>query len=151
MNPVSNVLSNPFIFARTIWSTPFCSSWIIKAFFEKLFDLWFLFCCSRQTFVEKKRGSLSLTYFKTRPNILATIAPHKIGHTKFWEIIIFNIVTLQTSPLYLTHGCFVIGYTTIHCTSFETDKESGWEFTKLLRQICKIFCNFKVLLQSSYS
>ena len=28
---------------------------------------------------------------------------------------------------------------------------SGWEFTKLRRQICKIFCNFKVLLQSSYS
>jgi len=28
---------------------------------------------------------------------------------------------------------------------------SGWEFTKLLRQIFKIFCNFKVLLWSSYS
>ncbi len=28
---------------------------------------------------------------------------------------------------------------------------SGWEFTKLLWQICKIFCNFKVFLLSSYS
>jgi len=28
---------------------------------------------------------------------------------------------------------------------------SGWEFTKLLRQIRKIFHNFKVLLQSNYS
>jgi len=26
----------------------------------------------------------------------------------------------------------------------------GWKFTKLLKQICKIFCNFKVLLLSSY-
>ncbi len=30
-------------------------------------------------------------------------------------------------------------------------KGPGWEFTKLLRQICKIFCNFKVLVHSSYS
>ncbi len=29
--------------------------------------------------------------------------------------------------------------------------ESGWEFTKLLTQIRKIFLNFKVFLQSSYS
>jgi len=28
---------------------------------------------------------------------------------------------------------------------------SGWQFAKLLGQICKIFCNFKVLLWSSYS
>jgi len=28
---------------------------------------------------------------------------------------------------------------------------SVWEFTKLLMQICKIFCNFKVLSQSCYS
>ena len=28
---------------------------------------------------------------------------------------------------------------------------SGWEFTKLLRQILKIFCNYKVLLLRSYS
>jgi hypothetical protein len=27
----------------------------------------------------------------------------------------------------------------------------GWEFTKPFRQICMILCNFKVLLQSSYS
>ncbi len=31
------------------------------------------------------------------------------------------------------------------------NKELGWEFTKLFRQICKIFCNFKVLSGSSYS
>jgi len=30
-------------------------------------------------------------------------------------------------------------------------KEPGWEFTKLLRQIRQIFCKFKVLLWSSYS
>ncbi len=29
--------------------------------------------------------------------------------------------------------------------------DSGWKFTKLLRQICKIFLNFKVSLRSSYS
>ncbi len=29
-------------------------------------------------------------------------------------------------------------------------KEPGWEFTKLLKQIRKIFLNFKVLLQSGY-
>jgi len=28
---------------------------------------------------------------------------------------------------------------------------TGWKFTKLRRRICKIFCNFKVLLCSSYS
>jgi len=30
------------------------------------------------------------------------------------------------------------------------NKNPGWEFTKLRKQICKIFCNFKVLLQTSY-
>jgi len=38
---------------------------------------------------------------------------------------------------------------------FFCDHESGpkseWEFTKLLRQIRNIFCNFKVLLPSTYS
>jgi len=37
--------------------------------------------------------------------------------------------------------------------AFETKIEppiSGWEFTKLLTQIRKIFLNFKVILQSSY-
>jgi len=29
-------------------------------------------------------------------------------------------------------------------------KSSVWEFTKLLIQICNIFCNFKLLLQSNY-
>ncbi len=28
-------------------------------------------------------------------------------------------------------------------------QESGWEFTKLLTQICNIFCNFKMLLQTN--
>jgi len=30
-------------------------------------------------------------------------------------------------------------------------KTPGWYFTKLLKQICKIFCNFKELLRSSDS
>jgi len=33
----------------------------------------------------------------------------------------------------------------------ETTKSPGWEFTKLLLQICKSFLNFKVLLRSSFS
>jgi len=33
----------------------------------------------------------------------------------------------------------------------DPNRGTGWEFTKLLTQIRKIFLNFKVLLQSSYS
>ena len=29
-------------------------------------------------------------------------------------------------------------------------KSTGWEFTKLFTQICKIYLNFKMLLQSCY-
>jgi len=36
-------------------------------------------------------------------------------------------------------------------TKTKFEEGSGWEFTKFLRQICKIFGKFKVLLQSSYS
>jgi len=44
-----------------------------------------------------------------------------------------------------------VSYKLSEVTVSAKDKEPGWQFTKLLRKILKIFCNFKVLLQSSYS
>jgi len=90
---------------------------------------------------------------------------HRFGHAKFdyggsnlgsWQFTLLPQLSKKSSQNKLKNNHLAsliwihdFGYVGTHTHMWAAIP--GWEFTKLSRQICKIFLNFKVLLQSGYS
>ncbi len=129
---------------------------------HKIIDLFPL--KSVPSFMDDPKVYVILTFFSTIPTFLSVFTTrHKNIFVEVFEviwdqiyvltqiIIIVNLTLPKNEKLaFISRDVWFTRLAwLLEC--LVTADRPGWEFTKLLRQICKIFCNFKVLLWSSYS